>query len=152
MYQYLNEIDPVTKNWKMGDYPMWIYFAHESKIKFENNVTGVRRVLESSASHFKELSGQIDFLDCGYDVSVFFLNKFSPDNIILSDSIIIYHMWMLFTFWCKSNSPKLKNQIDYELKKVQKNKSLRMRLIQLTFTVPILRYLFFYYYKIRNEE
>jgi glycosyltransferase involved in cell wall biosynthesis len=150
--QYLNEIDPVTKNWKMGDYPMWIYFAHESKIKFDNNITGVRRVLESSASNFKELSGKIAFLESGYDVSIFFLNKYSSDNIILSDSIIVLHMWMLFAFWCKSNTPELKHQIEHELKKVRKNNSLRMHLIQLTLKVPALRYLFFYYYKIRNKE
>ena len=150
--KYLHEIDPPSRNWKMGDYPMWIYFAHEAKIKLNKEITGVHRILESSASHFTELSDTIAFIEGGYNVSLFYLNKYCYNNKILSDSIIVYYMWKLFTYWCKSNTRELKNHIEHEIKKVQKIKSIKFLLIKFTFKVPIFRFLFFYYFKIRNNS
>ena len=35
----------------MGDYPMWLYMSHESKVKFFDVATACYRILENSASH-----------------------------------------------------------------------------------------------------
>ena len=35
-YNYLTEIHPSKRGWLMGDYPIWLYFAQNSKIKFIN--------------------------------------------------------------------------------------------------------------------
>jgi hypothetical protein len=149
--QYLHKVNPATKEWKMGDYPMWLYFAHESKIKFDSNVTAVYRNLESSASNFTTLSKRIDFIVSTYDISIFYLRKYCHKNKILYDSVIEHYMWNLFTCWCRLNTPQLKNQIEHEIKLIQHNKSIEICLIQLTFKVPIFRYLFNYYYEIRNQ-
>lgn len=52
---YTSHVEPAKRNWKMGDYPIWLYLAAKSKIKFLNEVTGVYRVLPESASHSKSI-------------------------------------------------------------------------------------------------
>lgn len=51
VFKYVEEIKPETKNWLMGDYPMWLYMSHESKVKFFDVATACYRILENSASH-----------------------------------------------------------------------------------------------------
>ena len=62
LLQYIKDVAPGTKNWLMGDYPMWLYFIHVSKVKFFDEITGVYRVLENSASHSTNVLKQINFL------------------------------------------------------------------------------------------
>ena len=50
--QYLEEVNPATKGWMMGDFPMWIWFSVHSNIKYFDECFGVYRVLTESASHF----------------------------------------------------------------------------------------------------
>ncbi len=45
----------------MEDYPMWLYFASHSKIKFLNEVTGIYRQLPTSASHTQDILSSISF-------------------------------------------------------------------------------------------
>jgi len=70
--KYQKEIQPNNKGWLMGDYPMWLYFAHESKVKFIDKVTAVYRVLENSASHSVDVEKQIKFQKNVRDIQVFF--------------------------------------------------------------------------------
>lgn len=74
--QYLNQIHPETKNWLMGDYPCWLYFAANSKIKFFNEVTGIYRVLKNSASHSTDDIRNIKFLCSNCEIKEYFLNKY----------------------------------------------------------------------------
>lgn len=149
--QYLSEVNTASKGWKMGDYPIWLYLAIKSKIKLDTTVTGVYRMLESSASHFRDLSHNVGFLLSAYDISIFYLQKYAPNNKILLHSVIENYMWKLFSYWCRSDAPEIKNKIEYELKKTDQRKSIKSSLIKVTFRVPIFRYLFKFYFKIRNE-
>lgn len=76
---YLSEINPCTKNWLMGDYPMWLYFSYKTKIRFFDKITGVYRVLEDSASHFKEVEKAMNFRESVYDVKYYFRDLYCPD-------------------------------------------------------------------------
>ena len=50
--KYLNEIiSNASNNWMMGDYPLWLFFSLNGRIKFINGPLGVYRKLEESASH-----------------------------------------------------------------------------------------------------
>lgn len=70
--QYVNEIKPQEKNWLMEDYPMWLWFSHECKVKFFDEVTAVYRVLENSASHSVDVEKQIKFQKNVRDIQMFF--------------------------------------------------------------------------------
>ena len=73
---YLKEIYPQDKGWLMGDYPMWLYFAHESRIKFIDKVTSVYRVLENSASHSKDIKKQLAFEKSYWEIKNFFSERY----------------------------------------------------------------------------
>lgn len=73
---YICEIKPQEKNWLMEDYPMWLYFSHESKIKFFDKETAVYRVLEDSASHSTDINKMIKFEESVYDIRQFYNQKF----------------------------------------------------------------------------
>lgn len=73
---YLKDIYPQDKGWLMGDYPMWLYFAHESKVKFLDKVTSVYRVLENSASHSDNVEKSVVFAKSSWDIQNFFSKKY----------------------------------------------------------------------------
>lgn len=73
---YLKDIYPQDKGWLMGDYPMWLYFAHESKVKFLIGITTVYRVLENSASHSDDVEKSVAFEKSYWDIRDFFSKKY----------------------------------------------------------------------------
>lgn len=78
--KYQKEIQPGNKGWLMGDYPMWLYFSHESKVKFFDKTTAVYRVLENSASHSVDVEKQFRFEKSNREIRQFYANKY---NIIV---------------------------------------------------------------------
>lgn len=77
---YNSQIKPENHNWKMGDYPIWLYCAHESKVGFLDITTGVYRVLENSASHHKNYLSRLEFSLSGNSILSYFLNYFNEDT------------------------------------------------------------------------
>lgn len=75
--RYLRDVKPFGRNWRMGDYPRWIYHSHEGKVKFLPFVTGVYRVLASSASHSSNINTLIDFSKSSIDIRSFFESFFA---------------------------------------------------------------------------
>ena len=78
--QYLKDVHPENKNWLMGDAPLWKYVAFHSKIKFLPDYTSVYRILENSASHSNDTDKQIAFVNSGYDIQKFFIDKYVLDE------------------------------------------------------------------------
>ncbi len=112
--KYLQEIMPDTHNWLMGDYPMWLYFAHETKVKFFDFESGVYRVLENSASHTHNIEKQFLFIKCSYEIPSFFAEKYKIKFEKPADDYIL--------FYCYVNELRMKYRKDYadELQKVYK--------------------------------
>lgn len=75
--RYQNEIKPYTHGWMMGDYPRWIWYSHESKVKFLPICTGVYRVLAASASHSSDINKQIKFSESSIEIRLFFERYFN---------------------------------------------------------------------------
>lgn len=61
--------------WRMGDYPLWLFIASKSKVHFIDDTTAVYRVLEESASHFVDLKKNVEFLYDVFSVRYFFSVK-----------------------------------------------------------------------------
>lgn len=81
---YLSEVNPSYYKWKMGDYPIWLWFAYNSKIKFINSTTSIYRVLPNSASHFdSSAESKIEFTKQGIVIKRFYAKKY---NIKVSES------------------------------------------------------------------
>jgi len=146
--EYQQDIKPETRNWLMGDYPMWLYFAQKNKIKYENRVTGVYRVLVNSASHSTDTRKEIDFKKNYIDIADFFCDKYCKRNATARQKFDLYYAWMLFRIWTKWHTPKAKQQIMDRILNKKGDKSLKLKLIQFTFSFPIFRYVFVIYDKI----
>ena len=72
--KYYDELIPSTpKNWKMGDYPLWLYFSLNGKIHYIDEPLGVYRKLPESVSHSTDLKKSLDFADNVCQVRLFFV-------------------------------------------------------------------------------
>lgn len=89
---YQQEIHPEKYSWKMGDYPMWLWVSHESKIYFLSEETGVYRVLSESASHSKNPVSLVSFIISVYDIKKYFSSIYLP---ALINHIEQERMWWL---------------------------------------------------------
>ncbi|MBQ9205639.1 MAG: glycosyltransferase [Treponema sp.] len=76
--RYNEEIKPAEKHWLMGDYPMWLYIAHESKTKFFQKDFAVYRILSESASHSENPEKRIEFEKSIINMKLFFYKSYSP--------------------------------------------------------------------------
>lgn len=79
--RYNGDIQPENKDWIMGDYPLWLWVAHNSKIKFFDAEFAVYRVLENSASHSTDYKKDLAFLNNYHKIKVFYINKYGHSNM-----------------------------------------------------------------------
>lgn len=70
--KYFNEINSSSRDWLMGDYPLWLWLSHNSKIKFINECTCVYRVLQESACHTFDVDKKMRFNKSYYEIREFF--------------------------------------------------------------------------------
>lgn len=73
---YLDQIKPYDKQWLMGDYPLWLWIASQNSVYFIDEVTGVYRVLENSASHNLDLKKNTLFNESVRNIRLFFNRSF----------------------------------------------------------------------------
>lgn len=77
MLQYYKDINPHSKQWLMGDYPMWLWFAYNYKAGYIDEVTSVYRVLNESASHSKDVEKKLRFILSCIDIQEFYANRYN---------------------------------------------------------------------------
>lgn len=86
--QYIEDIQPSTKHWKMGDLPLALWFAKNSKIKYIPKLTSVYRILEESASHSYDKQKQQTFWESTKAIRKFFAEKY--DELELFEEFIAF--------------------------------------------------------------
>ena len=64
------------QEWKMGDYPLWLYLSSKSEIHFIDEVMAVYRVLDESASHSCDYLRQTAFKESTFRIQLYFSEKF----------------------------------------------------------------------------
>ncbi|WP_196894156.1 glycosyltransferase family 2 protein [Aureivirga marina] len=117
------EVQPAKTDWKMGDYPQWLYFSLKSKIHFLPEVTGVYRVLTESASHSKDIQKQEAFIKSFFDIKKFFLDfSKTPYNQEDLDDEILFH---LATNALKMNHRKLASTYYSQVKNFNKTNKIK---------------------------
>ena len=70
------------KNWRMGDYPLWLYMSYYSKTHFIERPTGVYRILEHSASHSSDVQKLAVFEISAFNVRAFFAEYFNHEYLL----------------------------------------------------------------------
>lgn len=114
--RYLSEIRPYDHGWLMGDYPKWLWFSHESKIRFMDEITCIYRARLSSASHAANAGRMIRFLYSTMDIALFMESHFAyPERSLVHIEeywkkelfyYAVFHEYRLF-FKKLFSSPKL---------------------------------------------
>ena len=69
---YQKEINPLSRPWKMGDYPLWLWIAEHKGIKFLNKATATYRLMPNSASHSPDAQRTVGFIDSTMEIQKFF--------------------------------------------------------------------------------
>lgn len=122
MDQYFKEICPNNKKWLMGDTPLWLWFAANSKIKAMPIVTSVYRQLENSASHSNDIKKLLRFNTSTEEIRLFFCEKYphlgghlievvkkERLRLSLEDSYNTNSLWYFMCFFVMYRMEKRKN-------------------------------------------
>lgn len=130
--QYYEEIHPESKNWLMGDYPMWLYFATKGKIGFISEPMGVYRVLESSLSHSKSPYKRLEFDINRLEIADFFSKYFQVPSVYINSQKI----FLQWEYSCRVRDKKAVRDKIQELKKYSDMNHLKYRLIKYSYMCP----------------
>lgn len=84
--KYAEEINPLSKNWKMGDYPFWVWISANSKVKAMPIQSAVYRILQNSASH-GDYEHMISFVKSIYDIRSFYCEYYGIELLSFYDSL-----------------------------------------------------------------
>jgi hypothetical protein len=101
--RYLNEINPSSKNWKMGDYPRWLWMELESKIYYIDEVVATYRRLPKSSSHSTNYQKQIAFLNSSRDIQLFYAEKYKLKDVIIDKINDVYYRELSLVLKGKDN-------------------------------------------------
>lgn len=96
--KYLEDINPLGKNWLMEDYPLWLWFSHESKVYFINKVLAIYQVLDESASHNSDIIKILRFRQGEADIKKFYYKKYistTYECMVLNEDVVIANELMI---------------------------------------------------------
>lgn len=130
--RYVEQINPVEKNWKMEDFPEWLWFSKESKISFIEKELAVYRIIEESASHSINLGKKIAFIENTYEIIDFFRTRYDCEDLDLQNR---KNLVIATNYFCHNN---IKLAESY-LKKVCNIHTLSLSVKYLLLCIPILR-------------
>lgn len=123
---YIDEIKPYSMGWKMGDYPIWLWFAQNSKLCFFNEVQGIYRVLENSASHSTNWLKTLQFAISSAKIAYYFACKYH----ICEFEILTQLLWVEYQYAALINNKDDISRIDKEVKEFfPRSRNLRLRLM-----------------------
>lgn len=101
---YLLEINPAKQNWKMGDYPLWLWISIRSRILFLNTPTGIYRVMSESASHSSIIEKNILFISSTYDIKRFYIIKYLNADCKMLNNLNRQENWHKFSAYLESEN------------------------------------------------
>lgn len=79
---FLKETKIEEKKWQMEDYPLWLFLAQKGKIKYIDSDFCVYRVLENSASHFKDEKFKSILQEKNnWEIRLFFASKYAKEYL-----------------------------------------------------------------------
>lgn len=68
------------KDWRMGDYPCWLWISKHYNCHFMDIIMGVYRLLPESASHSNNALKMLSFIDNNYQIQMFFAGLYDVEN------------------------------------------------------------------------
>ena len=80
IFDYNREINPIEKNWPVGDYPLWLYLSLKGKVGVIPEYTANYNKRQNSACHYPDRREQTRFYLKVIDIAAFFVKKYRNPN------------------------------------------------------------------------
>lgn len=141
--------DILNYEWKMLDYPLWIYLFVKSKIKFYDEVFGIYQILPESASHsVSSIIKRKQFLISEYKIREYFiLNYFKNKKYLRKNrECFLMSLYSLNLEYGINDFSEFKN----ELVDVKMN-SLKIAIVRVAIVFPFLNIILRYYLNYRDR-
>ena len=89
--RYYHEIKPDTRWFLLGDRPFWIWIAYNSKIHYFDEIFGVYRVVNKSASHPNSYDKKKEYHTEYYSIKIFFADLYDRSYLknIIEDKMYL---------------------------------------------------------------
>lgn len=139
--RYIEEVRPQERDWLMGDYPVWLYAAARSKIRFIDEPMAVYRILNESASHFRDFGKADRFCRSTLDIRRCFAERYAPQ---LLPQIEERSLWERFGFAVHYKDPRAAFTLYEQIRErgaafdTKERQALRRRMRRLAWRHPIL--------------
>lgn len=144
--EFYSEHRPTT-NWRMGDYPRWLFISNYSKTYLIEKPTGVYRLLTHSASHNPDPQKMADFELSAYDVRFFFAKQFHYEHMLKMLATNLVGKMQEFSL-------QYDQRIEYDFAGLKKeyglNHSLKLHLLHIVLQHDFLRHLYMKYLRFRT--
>lgn len=109
-HEYIRQIQPQHRNWKMGDYPGWLWMAFNSQILFMSDITGMYRVSPDSASHSSDERRRFYFNLSSFEIAEYFALKYCDAN---DYAVFIERRYLFLYMSCvKKHLPEQKEYLE----------------------------------------
>ena len=135
-----------TSNWKMGDYPIWLFFSYHSKTHLIEKPTGVYRLLSHSASHDPDPQKMADFEISAYDIRFFFAKQFHYEHMLKTLATNLVGKMQEFSL-------KYDQKIEYDFAGLKKeyglNNPMKLQLLHNILQHDCLRHVYMKYLRLR---
>lgn len=103
--RYVAEIDPLKRGWLTEDFPMWLWFAQESRIGFIDQITAVWRIWKGSLSHPVDPVSRLRFRESVTDAAYFLAKRYYGEDGI-PDEVTIRYYYNLFDLHVAEKNPE----------------------------------------------
>lgn len=130
--KFVFEVNPAQRNWRMADYPCWLWFYFNSKMFYLPEVTGVYRLLEESASHTQNKNKRYQYNLNSFDIADYFALKYADHQ---SNVDLIEFKNLYLYLYC------IKNKIDAKYEHISKLKELKHLSLKTRIVIFILYHL-----------
>ena len=124
------------QKWLLGDAPLFLYIAHDHDVHFMDEIVGVYRVLNESASHSMSYEKRVRFKNSTFDVVKFFCEKYGHPNFKQLESI---HYSYLFNYAFNDG----RYQTAKEVYKQIAFPNVKIRIKRIIASLPIVRNLYY---------
>ena len=95
------EREMISKDWKMGDYPLWLEGSLHTKFGFIPDVTAHYRILDESITHSNDQQKKFEFFQSVFKIKYSFAKRVNIDANIRKKINIHYNKILLFYAFCK---------------------------------------------------
>lgn len=142
--EYEREIIPQSQEWLMGDYPIWLWISHRTKIHYLPEVTAVYRILQESVSHSHKKEKVLRFQINGREIARYFAHRYS----IMQKEVDIKLLWIRLELAVICRDRQSLETIGQEVSRIRMDgNSLRLTVLRFGVRCPYLFLLLLKFYR-----